>query len=44
MPVVVAVVQAMCEPEFGLHGSTASTGGSAPFIVVNGPDPADASA
>ncbi len=37
MPVVVAVVHAMCEPEFGLHGSTASTGGSAPFIVVNGP-------
>jgi hypothetical protein len=37
MPVVVAVVGAMCAPEFGLHGSTASTGGSAPFIVVNGP-------
>jgi hypothetical protein len=37
MPVVVAVVKAMCEPQFGLHGSTASTGGSAPFIVVNGP-------
>ena len=37
MPVVVAIVQAMCRPEFGLHGSTASTGGSAPFIVVNGP-------
>lgn len=37
MPVVVAVFHAMCEPEFGLHGSTASTGGSAPFIVVNGP-------
>jgi len=37
MPVVVAIVQAMCEPPFGLHGSTASTGGSAPFIVVNGP-------
>ena len=37
MPVVVAIVQAMCAPEFGLHGSTASTGGSAPFIVVNGP-------
>jgi hypothetical protein len=37
MPVVVAVVRAMCEPAFGLHGSTASTGGSAPFIVVNGP-------
>ena len=37
MPVVIAVIRAMCEPEFGLHGSTASTGGSAPFIVVNGP-------
>jgi hypothetical protein len=37
MPVVVAVVKAMCAPEFGLHGTTASTGGAAPFIVVNGP-------
>ena len=37
MPVVVAVVRAACVPEFNLHGSTASTGGSAPFIVVNGP-------
>jgi hypothetical protein len=37
MPVIVATVKAMCQPEFGLHGSTASTGGSAPFIVVNGP-------
>src|SRR5262245_45844255 len=37
LPAVVAVVQAMCEPEFGLHGVTASTGGSAPFVVVNGP-------
>ena len=37
MPVVVAIVKAMCVPEFGLHGSTASTGGSAPFVVVNGP-------
>jgi hypothetical protein len=37
MPVVVALVQAVCEPEFGLHGCTASTGGSAPFVVVNGP-------
>jgi hypothetical protein len=37
MPVVVAVVQAMCRPEYALHGSTASTGGSAPFIGVNGP-------
>ncbi len=36
-PVVVAIIRAMCEPQFGLHGSTASTGGSAPFVVVNGP-------
>jgi hypothetical protein len=36
-PVVVAIVRAICEPEFGLHGTTASTGGSAPFVVVNGP-------
>ena len=35
MPVVIAIVKAMCKPELGLHGSTASTGGSAPFIVVN---------
>jgi hypothetical protein len=37
MPVVVAAIRAMCDPQFGLHGSSASTGGSAPFIVVNGP-------
>jgi hypothetical protein len=37
LPVVVAIVKAMAEPEFGLHGVTASTGGSAPFVVVNGP-------
>lgn len=37
LPVVVAIVRAMCQPEYALHGSTASTGGSAPFIVVNGP-------
>jgi hypothetical protein len=37
MPVVVAAIKAMCEPQFGLHGCTASTAGSAPFIVVNGP-------
>ncbi|MCY4387050.1 MAG: hypothetical protein OXC18_08130 [Desulfurellaceae bacterium] len=37
MPVVIAVIKAMCQPEFNLHGSTASTGGSAQFIVVNGP-------
>ena len=37
LPIVLACVKAMCEPEFGLHGVTASTGGSAPLVVVNGP-------
>lgn len=37
MPVVAAIVRALCQPEFGLHGCTASTGGSAPMIFVNGP-------
>jgi len=37
MRVVVALVRAVCEPAFGLHGCSASTGGSAPFVVVNGP-------
>jgi hypothetical protein len=37
MPVVVALVRAVCDPAFGLHGCSASTGGSAPFVVVNGP-------
>src|SRR5262249_42219381 len=37
MTVVVALVKAVCEPAYGLHGCTASTGGSAPFVVVNGP-------
>lgn len=36
-PVVVACLRAMCVDDFNLHGSTASTGGSAQFIVVNGP-------
>src|SRR5215472_6044087 len=37
MPVIVAILRAMCQEPFNLHGSTASTGGSAQFIVVNGP-------
>ena len=37
MPVLVAALEAMCAPAFSLHGCSASTGGSAPFIVVNGP-------
>ena len=37
MPVVIAVIKAMCQPEFGMHGCTASTGGSAPLVIINGP-------
>ncbi|MGE3535983.1 MAG: hypothetical protein AB7N91_00955 [Candidatus Tectimicrobiota bacterium] len=37
MPVVVAILRAMAREPFNLHGSTASTGGSAQCIVVNGP-------
>jgi len=36
-PVVAAALEAMCRPEFLLHGATASTGGCAVLIVVNGP-------
>jgi hypothetical protein len=37
LPVVVAAIRAMCEPAFSVHGCSASTGGSAPLLVVNGP-------
>lgn len=36
-PVVVTAVTAMLQPEFLLHGATASTGGCAVLLVVNGP-------
>lgn len=36
-PVVVTALEAMDQPDFNFHGSTASTGGSAPLIVVSGP-------
>lgn len=36
-PVVVAAIQGMCDERYLLHGSSASTGGSAPLLVVNGP-------
>ena len=35
--VVVAALEAMCRPEFLLHGATSSTAGCAVLIVVNGP-------
>ena len=30
-------MEAMNEPDFNFHGSTASTGGSAPLMIVSGP-------
>jgi len=37
MPVVVAAVEALGDPRYGYHGPATSTGGSAVFMVVNGP-------
>jgi hypothetical protein len=37
VPVVLTAFAAMLQPEFLLHGATASTGGCAVFIVLNGP-------
>jgi hypothetical protein len=37
MPVVVATVEALADPRYGYHGPATSTGGSAVFMVVNGP-------
>ncbi len=36
-PVVITAVTAMLADEFELHGPTASTGGSAVLVIVNGP-------
>ena len=37
MPVVVAAVEALGDLRYGYHGPAASTGGSAVFMLVNGP-------
>ena len=37
MPVVVAAIEAIADPLYGYHGPATSTGGSAVFMVVNGP-------
>jgi hypothetical protein len=37
LPVVIAAVEAACDPDFNLHGVSTSTHFSAPLIVVNGP-------
>lgn len=36
-PVVLAAVEALCAPEHNVNGSAASTGGSAPLLIVSGP-------
>jgi len=37
LPVVLAAVEAACDPAFNLHGMSTSTHFSAPLILVNGP-------
>jgi hypothetical protein len=37
MPVVVAAIEAISDPLWGYHGAATSTGGSAVFMLVNGP-------
>lgn len=37
MPIIVAAVEALGDPLWGYHGPATSTGGSAVFMVVNGP-------
>ena len=37
MPVVLTAAECMVQPEFSLHGTSASTAGSAPLVIVNGP-------
>jgi hypothetical protein len=36
-PVVLAVVDAACDPAFNLHGQSGTTNAASPLIVVNGP-------
>ena len=36
-PILVAAFEAMNKERFNFHGSTASTGGSAPLLIVSGP-------
>ena len=37
MPVIVAAVEAMCEPLFNLHAIQATTNPATPLLIVNGP-------
>ena len=37
MPVILAAIEALADPLYGYHGPATSTGGSAVFMLVNGP-------
>lgn len=37
MPVIIAAIEAMCQEPFNLHGISATTGGTAPLLIVSGP-------
>ena len=37
MPVLVAIAQAMADPDFDMHGCMATTGLNAPLVIVSGP-------
>ena len=37
MPVITATIRALADPKYGYHGPATSTGGSAVFMLVNGP-------
>jgi hypothetical protein len=37
LPVLIAAVQCVCDPDFNLHGVSTSTHFAAPLILVNGP-------
>lgn len=37
VPVIIAALQAMCEPEFNLHGIQATTNPVTPACIINGP-------
>src|SRR5712691_3017878 len=37
VPIVIAAVEAICDPVFDLHGVAATTNAPAPLVVINGP-------
>src|SRR5207245_2568168 len=36
-PVVLAVVEAACDPAFNLHGQSGTTNATSPLVIINGP-------